>query len=156
MKTKTFFALLLLLVAAHGSSQITLPKQFSCVLSPDTFRDNYFTDGTYQFKTDAWGNSPIESGEELVAHLADSYEHQLTFKKTKDNLYWGTGLYKGRYYYMVVVPERLATVTVSATQNGTQFSNYSTWLLQQVRTNHKAGKDYYLTDYKGKACEQTY
>ncbi len=154
MKTKTLFALLLLMLSTRGFSQIALPKQFNCVLSPDTFRENYFTDGTYQFKTDSWGNSDIENGEQLVKELTNIYERKLTFKKTKDNLYWGTGVYGGRYYYIMVVPESLATITLSASKNGTQFSNYSTWLLQQVRNNHNSGLDYYLTNYKGKTCSQ--
>jgi len=156
MKTRAFLALLLLIVSTHGFSQIALPKQFNCVLSSESFRENYFTDGTYRFKTDAWGNSSIESGEELARHLEAIYDHKLPFKKTKDNLYWGTGVFKGRYYYIVVVPERLATLTLSATKNGSQFSSYSTWLLQQVRNNHNSGLDYYLTDYKGKECMQVY
>jgi hypothetical protein len=150
MKIKLLFVLSLL-ISLNSFSQISLPKQFKCVLSKESFRENYFTDGTYKFKTDAWGNG-VENAKDLQPYLEELYNHKLAFKKTKDGLAWGTGFSNSKYYYIVVIPERLTTVTLSSISNGSQFSNYSTWLLQQVRNNFSSGKDFYLTDFKGKEC----
>ena len=150
MKTISLFTLFLI-VSLNSFSQINLPKQFSCVKSQESFRENYFTDGTYKFKTEAWGNG-VESPKDLQPYLEELYNHKLTFRKTKDGLAWGTGLLNGKYYYIVAIPEQLTTVTLTSNSNGSQFSNYSSWLLQEVRNNISAGKDFYLTDYRGKEC----
>lgn len=151
MKIKIAFALALV-ISINASSQIKLPKQFRCVLSKESFRENYFTDGNYRLKTDAWGNGAAESAEDVQPYIEGVYDHQLSFRKTKDGLAWGTGFYNGKYYYIVVIPKSFASVTLSSTSKGTEFSNYSSWLLQQVRNNISSDMDFYLTDYKGKEC----
>jgi hypothetical protein len=152
-KTKSFvLSALFVCISFDSFSQISLPRQFKCQVSKESFRENFFTDGTYSFKTDAWGNGAAETPADLKPYLSDYYENQIPFKKTKDNLYWGTGIYRGKYYYIVVIPNSLATVTLSSTTNGTQFSNYSSWLLQQVRNNISSSKDFYLTNFMGKEC----
>jgi hypothetical protein len=152
MKTKILLSLIFLFCLSFSSySQIALPKQFNCVLSNDGWRWNYFTDGVYQFNADAWGNG-VESPKELPGYLSDLYKRKLIFRKTKDGLWWGTGKYEGNYYYIVVIPQRLTTVTLKAMTNGVQFSNYSSWLLQQVRNNISSGSDFHLVNYQGKEC----
>jgi hypothetical protein len=139
-----------LFISNISFGQITLPRQFKC-MTQDSWRDNFFSYGTYNFRTEAHGYG-IESAKDLVPYLEEAYQHKLVFKKTKDGLAWGTGKYQGKYFYIVVVPESLASISLFSAASGTQFSNYSSWLLQQVRNNISSGKDFYLTDVSGKEC----
>ena len=144
--------LFLSLITKISFSQISLPKGFRCVTSEIHQRENYFSDGNFKFHSEAWGRE-VEGASEMKGLMEDNYEHKIVFKKTKDKLYWGSGLYNGQYKYIVIIPDALTTVVLSCPKKGTQFSNYSAWLLQQIRNNHSAEKDYNLTNYKGKSCE---
>ncbi len=144
--------LFLSLIVTESFSQISLPKGFRCIISDIHQRENYFSDGTYRFHSEAWGRE-VQEPSEMKELMENNYEHKIVFNKTKDNLYWGTGLYNGEYKYIVIIPDALTTVVLSSSRKGTQFSNYSAWLLQQIRNNHSGDKEYYLTNYKGKSCE---
>ena len=144
--------LFLSLITKISVSQISLPKSFSCVTSDIHQRENYFSDGNYRFHSEAWGRE-VQDPSEMKGLMEDNYGHKIVFNKTKDNLYWGTGIYNGEYKYIVIIPDALTTVVLSSPKKGTQFSNYSTWLLQQIRNNHSGDKEYYLTNYKGISCE---
>ena len=153
MKAKFFMLLatMLLFAATKGHSQIVLAKGFQCNTSEDHYRFDFFTDGTFKFHSDAWGRE-VDDPAALKAYTESNFEYKLKFSKTKDNLYWGTGRYNGQYFYVIIVPESLVTVSVSPAVNNTQFSNHSSWLLQQVRNNRRSDKDYYFTNYLGKSC----
>jgi hypothetical protein len=151
MYTKLTTVALSLLLTLKSSSQITLAKGFSCVLSSAHAREDYFSNGTFRFHSDAYGRE-VEDPTLLKDYVSDSYSGQLSFKKTKDGLYWGTGLIGSTYKYVIIIPEAYRVVTLSASKAGPQFSNHSTWLLQQVRINRSAGKDYYFINYKGAYC----
>ena len=148
-----FFPIFLFAFSCY--SQISLPKGFKCVsLSAETnMRDNYFSDGTFRFHSEAWGRE-IQEPADLKDFIQKGYEGKLMFKKTQDNLYWATGIYKGEYKYVIIVPEDLSTIVLSSKTNGSKFSNYSAWLLQQVRINISSKKEYYFTDFKGKSCSE--
>ncbi len=139
--------------ATNSFAQISLPKSFRCILSDIHQRENYFSDGTYRFHSETWGRE-VQEPSEMKKLIEANYGNKIVFNKTKDNLYWGTGIYKGSYKYIVIIPDALTTVVLSCSKKGTQFSNYSTWLLQQIRNNYNSDKEYYLTNYKGKSCEK--
>ena len=143
----------LLFISNLVFSQISLPKKFKCIdMSGQTNnRDNYFTDGTYSFHHEVWGRE-FENEKDFLDYFIDKYKSSCPIKKTRDGLYWGTGVFEGKYKYIILIPNELATSILSSNINGTQFSNYSSWLLQQVRNNLSSGKDLYFTDYNGKEC----
>lgn len=153
MKTKLAFLLIFLLSFNLCHSQISLPKGFRCVsMSVETnMRDSYFSDGTFRFHSEAWGRE-VEDPSDLVDLITANYENKLKFKRTRDNLYWATGIYKGAYKYIIIIPSALTSIALSSKVKNSQFSNYSAWLLQQVRINISSEKDYYFTDSNGKEC----
>jgi hypothetical protein len=131
-------------------SQITLPKGFHCVLGINHANESYFTNGVFTFKTYPWGHEGI-AGKEVANLLEDNYSHKIKFQKTKDNLYWATGKVDDAYLYIVIASENLQ-YTLSSKMNSSEFSDYSAWLLKQIRTNIAAGSELYFTDYNGKSC----
>jgi len=134
-------------------SQINLPKGFRCVdmSQKSSYRDNYFTDGEYSFHNDAWGRE-FDNQKEFLNYFSDIYRNSFKIIKTRDGLYWGSGIIEKEYKYVILIPNKLVSIILSSKINGTQFSNYSTWLLQTVRNNLSSGKDLYFTDDKGKDC----
>ena len=153
MKIKFFLLSVLLLAINFSYSQISLPKGFRCVsMSRETnMRDSYFSDGVFRFHSEAWGRD-FQDPSELVAFIKKNYGSGFNFKKTRDNLYWATGVFSNEYKYIIIIPSELTTIVLSSKANNSQFSNYSAWLLQQTRINISSGKDYYFTDYLGKEC----
>lgn len=119
--------------------------------SETNMRDSYFSDGTFRFHSEAWGRESQDPSD-MIKIITKNYENKIRFKKTQDNLYWGTGVYRGEYKYIVIVPSSLTSIALSSKVNGTQFSNYSSWILQQVRININIEKGFDFTDWKGKAC----
>lgn len=149
---KNFLSLILILTIAvtYADAQIKLPKGFNCILGENHINESYFTDGTFSFLSYPWGHEGI-SGQDVVDVIEDNYNHQIKFQRTKDNLYWATGKVDGKYVY-IVVAEGSLQFTLRSKINGSQFSNYSTWMLQQIRNNISSHADNYFTDYKGKSC----
>jgi len=145
------FISILILASKEGNSQIPLAKGFQCNISEDHYRFDFFTDGTFKFHAEAWGRE-VDEPAAMKEFIESNFENKIKFNKTKDNLYWGTGRINGQYFYVIIVPESLVTVSVSSVVNNTQFSNYSSWLLQQFRNNRRSVKDYYFTNYLGKSC----
>jgi hypothetical protein len=131
-------------------AQVKLPKGFRCVLGEGHANESYFTDGTYTFSSYPWGHEGIY-GKEVTETIEKNYNNQLQFKKTNDGIYWATGKVDGGYFYILLIDDALQ-YTLSSKTNGSQFSYYSTWLLQQIRNNKKSGLDTYYTDFKGKSC----
>jgi hypothetical protein len=149
---KIIIIFLLLLSSNLAFSQINLPKGFRCVdMSQKYFsRDNYFTDELYSFHSEIWRE--FENQTDFINSLVDSYKNSFKIKKTKDGLYWGSGILDNEYKYIILIPDKLVSIVLSSKLNGSQFSNYSTWLLQSVRNNLSSGKDLYFTDNKGRQC----
>lgn len=143
-------ALILFIFSNVIFAQVKLPKGFRCVLGENHINESYFTDGTYTFYSYPWGHEGLY-GQEVTKTIEENYNHRLKFKKTKDGIYWTTGKVNGRYVYTLLVNGALQ-YTLSSKIKGAQFSNYSTWLLQQIRNNIKSGLDTYYTDYNGKSC----
>ena len=142
-----------ILISYNGYSQISLAKGFKCAdMSIETnMRDNYFSDGTFRFQSEAWGRE-VEAAGDILTLIRNNYENKIVFRKTKDGLYWGTGAFNGEFKYVIIIPNQVTTVMVSSPKKGIEFSNYSAWLLQQIRNNIRSSKDFYFTDYKGKSC----
>jgi hypothetical protein len=115
------------------------------------YRDNYFTDGEYSFHHDVWGRE-FDNQKDFLNYFSDLYKSSFKFKKTKDGLYWGTGIILNEFVYVILIPDELFSIVLRSKLNGVQFSNYSTWLLQTVRINISSEKSLNFTDYKGKEC----
>lgn len=150
---KKIIICLLLLSSNLAFSQINLPKGFRCedMSQKSSYRDNYFTDELYSFHFDIWGRE-FENQKDFLNYFIDLYKNSFRIKKTKDGLYWGSGISENEYKYLILIPDKLVSLVLSSKLNGSQFSNYSTWLLQSVRNNISSGKDLYFTDNKGKEC----
>ncbi len=144
----TFIVIILSLSKSY--SQIQLPKGFNCVLGENHPNESYFSDGVYSFTSYPWGHDGIY-GRDVINTIESNWDHKVKFTQTKDGLYWASGKIDGNYFYSILVDDALQ-YTLQSKKNGAQFSNYSTWLLQQIRNNKKSGLDTYYTDYKGKSC----
>lgn len=152
MYTKlTTLAAMGLLLGLQGSAQIALAKGFTCVVSSAHSREDFFTNGSFRFHSDTYGRE-VEDPASLKDYVQESYSGKLLFQKTRDGLYWATGRVGSTYKYVVLIPEAYRVVSLSAPKAGPQFSNHSAWLLQQVRINRSAGKDYFFTNYQGAFC----
>jgi len=153
MKLKLTFLMALFFTFYLGKAQISLSKGFRCVsMSQESnMRDSYFSDGIFRFHSEAWGREVDEPGQ-LKDFVQKMYGNNLIFKKTTDNLYWATGISNNEYKYVIIIPSKLTTVALSSKTSNTQFSNYSAWILQQVRINISSGKDFYFTNFRGQEC----
>lgn len=134
----------------NASSQIKLPKGFNCIPGENFAKESYFSDGKYAFKQKAWGQEGL-NGLELINFLESNSDKKLKFNRTKDNLYWATGKLGDIYFYTVLVDE-VFEYSLTSKLNGSQFSNYSTWMLQQIRNNIASESENYFTDFNGKKC----
>ncbi len=143
------FLTLCLALPYTAMSQIALPAGYKCVPSRNNEQENYFSNGTFRFRTDA-GTRKASNQEDFINYFKNNYA--LAIRKTKDNLYWGLGMLDGRYVYVVLIPERLTSVIISTLHNNQLFSDQSDWLLQQVRKNKSLKKEFYFTDYTGLSC----
>ncbi len=153
MKNKITILLIIALttfISTTSFSQIQLAKGFKCVLGTNHANESYFTDGTFNFKLYPWGHDGI-SGNDLVTFLEKNYNQKIKFIQTKDGLWWGTGKVNDQYLY-IIIADGSNQLTLSSTVANTQFSVYSTWMLEQIRKNITAGKDIYFTDFNGKEC----
>jgi hypothetical protein len=142
--------LILTMTFTKSTGQLKLPKGFNCVLGVNHINESYFTDGTFSFSAYPWGHEGI-SGQDVVDIVEENYKHKIKFKLTKDNLYWATGKLDGNFVYIVIVDGTLQ-FTLSSKTNNSQFSNYSAWMLQQIRNNIASNTDNDFVDYKGKSC----
>ena len=146
MKIKTNLIILFFLsFNFYGKSQIKLEGGFYCVKSNNHYRDNYFTNGKIVFYSDVYGRD-FDSDVDFIKYVKSKYPFQI--KKTKDGLYWGSGLVSNKYFYLVIIPKSLTLTFVSSPKDDKEFSDYSIFLLRQVRKN----SGYYFTDYLGKSC----
>jgi hypothetical protein len=116
-----------------------------------SYRDNYFTDKVYSFHNDIWGRE-FDNQIEFLNYFSDLYRNSFKIKKTRDGLYWGSGNIENEFKYVILIPDKLISIILSSKINGTQFSNYSTWLLQTVRNNLSSGKGLNFTDNEGNEC----
>lgn len=142
--------LLMPFLSSEGYSQIRLPKDFHCVLGKSHMNESYFTNGRLSFREYPWGHEGIY-GKDVTNAIEETYHHQIKFQRTKDGIYWASGQANGKFVYILLVNEALQ-FTLSSTTNSADFSNYSTWMLQQIRINKSAGLDVFFTDYRGKSC----
>ena len=136
----------------NSKAQIKLPKGFNCRIG--VTKQIYYSDGKYSFKEKAWGQEGL-NGLELIKFLESNYDNKIKFNRTKDNLYWATGKIGDTYFYTVVVDE-VFEYSLTSKLNGTQFSNYSTWLLQQIRNNIVSEAENYFTDFNGNTCKEEF
>ena len=115
------------------------------------YRENYFSDDKhkYEFHSEIWGRD-FETPQELISFFEENLKTKL--QKTKDDLYWSTGSVDNGYYYIVIVPSILTSFKLFAEKNDIGFSNYSKWMLNQIREGRKTGIELFFTDYKGKYC----
>lgn len=151
---KYLLLLTFLAIPFAGSSQIALGKEFRCVPG-ETFRDDHYSDGVLNFYSQPLGNSDLNNtAESVIPYLQNVFGNHLLFKKTTDGLYWTTGYYQGKYWYIIAIPRSLIEIILSCPTKSSRFSNYSAWILQQVRITRDAGKDYFFSDYKGATCRQ--
>ena len=149
-KLTIFTCIFLTLLSNVVLSQVKLPKGFRCVLGENHANESHFTDGTYTFSSYPWGHEGL-FGQEVINTIEENNNHQIKFKKTSDGLYWATGKVNGTYLYTLLIDD-VFQYTLRSKMNGPQFSNYSSWLLQQIRNNRKSGLDNYYTDYRGNSC----
>ena len=149
---RNIIILILVLIVTYKTSicQIKLPKGFKCSLGINHPNESYFTDGSFTFQAYPWGHDGIQ-GQDVIDVIEENYSHKIKFKKTKDNLYWATGKIDNLYVYVIVVDESFQ-LTLSSHKNNSQFSNYSTWMLQQIRNNLLAKEGIFFTDYLGNDC----
>jgi len=138
---KHLFSIILIIIFLACSSisftQILLPKGFKYIKSNDHYRSDYFTNGKIIFYYDVYGRE-VSNEQELKEYFESMQGFE--FKKTKDGLYWGSGYSKGSERYFVLIPNLLEGVMVSSPRDDIEFSNYSKWLLKQVRLALKLGK----------------
>jgi hypothetical protein len=144
---RNFLLIICFFVCPFTYAQINLPKNFKLVKGPSPIgRDDYYTDGqnTFSHDTPFQADQPA-SNNDITNFLSHSYH--VPFSKTKDGLFCGTGftdffigdkLFK-KYIY-VIVANSTATILSSKT-NDSQFSTYSKWLLNSVRSNISNGHD---------------
>ena len=140
--------LLLILICVFTTitmqAQLKVPAGFVYVAGDNpSGRDAYYKSGNYILYEDA----PFQSGEDPATDQAmknylKSY-YGVAFTKTSDGLFYGTGLSNQRYWYIVV--SGAFAYILSATENGTVFSNYSSWLLKSIRDAINNGKQLYFT-----------
>lgn len=150
IKKIIILSVIFIMTFISSNCQIKLPKGFNCILGEEHANESHFVDGTFTFKSYPWGHDGI-SGQDVIDVIEEAYNHQIKFRQTKDNLYWATGKVDGKYIY-IVIAEQMLQYTLSSTTNNSQFSNYSTWMLQQIRNNIASHADNYFTDYKGNSC----
>jgi len=150
---RVFIICFLLICSNWVFSQINLPKGFECIdmSRQGSYRDNYFTDKVYSFHNDIWGRE-FDNQIEFLNYFSDLYRNSFKIKKTRDGLYWGSGNIENEFKYVILIPDKLISIILSSKINGTQFSNYSTWLLQTVRNNLSSGKGLNFTDNEGNEC----
>ena len=132
-------------------AQIRLPREYVCSKNTDWSRV-IFT-----------GNNNVVMMEAMARSMADvpaviAYYKSLgfSFQKASDGLWWGTGLYQGQAYYIVIEPATLFAFTaISTDPPDADFSKFSSWLITAIRAEKKrnGGKNFILTDYKGVSCK---
>lgn len=149
-KTSVLLTVITFLIVGVSKAQIKLPKGFHCVLGENHANESFFTDGTYSFSSYPWGHDGIY-GQEVIDLLEKNYSNRIKFSKTKDGLYWATGKV-GDFYIYTIIANQALQFTLRSKTNDTEFSNYSTWLLQEIRNNIKSEHDNYYTDYNGNSC----
>jgi hypothetical protein len=113
-----------------SSAQIQVPEGFTLIKGESPVgRDDYFQKGMYRISEDIPFQADTPPTDEGKINMLTGV-YGVPFKKTRDGLYYGTGLSRGRYKYIVVY--RFAFI-LSASQNDALFSDYSLWLLNMVR-----------------------
>lgn len=140
-------------VSLKGPAQIQLPTGYQCVLGEGHYNESYFTNGKLSFLSYPWGHDGIK-GQKVIKLIEEGYGNKIKFAKTKDGLHWATGKANGFYIYIVLVEGQLQ-YTLRSLVKDTEFSNNSTWLLQQIRNNITSGNDNYYTDSYGNSCSGT-
>jgi hypothetical protein len=150
IKKLLILSVVLIMTSLESKSQIRLPKNFKCILGKGHPNESFFTDGTFTFKSYPWGHEGL-SGQEVVDVIEEGSNYQIKFRKTKDNLFWATGEVNGEYVY-IIIAEQMLEFKLSSVTNDSQFSNYSKWMLQQIRKNIASKQDNYFTDFNEKGC----
>jgi hypothetical protein len=148
---KITLTLVSLFIIITSKGQIILPKGFVCT-KKNTPSSCFLSDGRYTFNCYTWGHDGVEP-KDLVQTVKINLDNKISFKRTSDGLYWGTGKTGNVYRYIVIVPNSLVEIQVYSSYNDDQFVNYSSWLLQEVRNNLKAKKALWFVDYNSKECK---
>lgn len=133
--------------------EIRLPHQFKCV-EQEFHSSSTYTDGEIMINQYPWGHDGVDK-EDLVSLIENNLE-TISLKKTKDGLFWGSGRTSdGFYRYVVILPNELFEFQVYSKTNGNGFSEFSQWLLNNVREGAKSKKNILLTDWSGETCYNT-
>lgn len=135
---------------AYCEAQIKLPVGFKCSLGTYHANQSYFTNGSVSFKTHPWGHEGI-SGQEVVDVIEEAYQHSIHFQKIKDGLFWATGKSENEYFYIVIADD-MVQFTLESKHNDSSFSDYSIWLLSEIRREVASKNELFFTDFNGKSC----
>lgn len=135
---KTVVTIICLFFLFNVQAQIKLPSGFKKV-EGDTWRDYRFEKNGIMLNSDCdWGQN-YNTNESFLTAMLSAFPY---LKKTKDGLYWGTIFIDGVHLYRIVIVESKCILTVSSKKDDTIFSEYSKWLLSNIRINRKSGNGY--------------
>ena len=138
---KVIFVFCFLFSTFFTSAQLFFPKGFQLVQGENlSGEDDIYTNGRYSFQTHqlfrAYDNY-IGNDENFRKYVSEALG--VHFYQTKDGLLWGTGRVKSVYSYIIVTWNGEAIELFSA-HNDKEFSQYSKWLLNTLRSYHQKGK----------------
>lgn len=134
------FLLALLVCSFSAFAQVKLPKEYTCT----SFKNGYgLSNGDIVFYKETLSDD-LSDKEILDAYLAD-------FTKTKDNLYMRKS--KTQMLLEIVIPETLTSISLSANKDKAGFQKYSLQLLESIRKNRAANKNYFVK-HDGLPCPE--
>ena len=71
----------------------------------------------------------------------------ITFRKTKDGLFWGAGQQDGAYAYIVASPDMKYMIGLFCAAHGPSFVQYSSWMINQARQAIIEGNEFYFVKH---------
>lgn len=138
----------------NGYYSIKLPEPFKCVNQEFNISSTY-TDGEITITLYPWGHDGVDK-KDLVSLIEQNLE-TISLKKTNYGLFWGTGRTSdGIYRYVVILPDELLEFQLYSKTNDNKFSEYSQWLLKNVREAVRRKNEILLTDWRGETCYNMY
>ena len=142
---KYIITILFCAVFTYINAQIKLPVNFYLVKGQSPVgRDDYYTDGQYRLNI----GTPFQGGEPDIEERKRllSIAFGFNFNITKDGILYGTGVNNSNFKYVVIANG--FSFVLTSKNNNKGFSNYSIWLLSEIRNSLRTKKRIYFEEDK--------
>lgn len=130
---KKLILFFILFLSKTTFAQVLIPNDYDCVFSEVPYRGWGLTNYEITFYMEA-----IREEEPEDYALGEGY------KKTKDGIFYKTGIEDDTYYYEIFVPESSTKISLTSNKKSySLFSKYSTQLMAAARKHRKKNSDYF-------------